>query len=198
MPDVSFKPIKGSTAGIAAKPIVNGQILFDTDKKSISLDILLNNVPTRIEMTKQDTFDGTQAEWEALSDAQKAQFVHVNITDDYSNPLYAFTGATSSTDGAAGIVPKPLAGDQNKYLKGDGTWGNPGTTTTVYTQTMAAGETSVTFSNLPTTGTNLFDVYTSVAGLDYDSMTAGTGTLTITYEAQSSAITVFLKVENRA
>ena len=33
-----------------------------------------------------------------------------------------FTGATSSTDGAAGLVKKPLAGDQNKYLRGDGNW----------------------------------------------------------------------------
>ena len=34
-----------------------------------------------------------------------------------------FTGATATTDGTGGKVPKPLAGEQNKYLKGDGTWG---------------------------------------------------------------------------
>ena len=33
------------------------------------------------------------------------------------------TGATSSTAGAAGLVPAPAAGDQAKVLKGDGTWG---------------------------------------------------------------------------
>lgn len=33
-----------------------------------------------------------------------------------------FTGATASTDGAQGLVPGPLAGDQDKYLKADGTW----------------------------------------------------------------------------
>lgn len=32
-------------------------------------------------------------------------------------------GATASADGASGLVPKPLAGDQDKVLKGDGTWG---------------------------------------------------------------------------
>lgn len=32
------------------------------------------------------------------------------------------TGATASTTGAKGLVPAPAAGDQNKYLKGDGTW----------------------------------------------------------------------------
>ena len=36
-----------------------------------------------------------------------------------------YTGATSSADGKAGLVKKPSAGDQNKYLKGDGTWGTP-------------------------------------------------------------------------
>ena len=35
----------------------------------------------------------------------------------------AMTGATSGTAGTAGIVPAPAAGDQNKVLKGDGTWG---------------------------------------------------------------------------
>lgn len=38
-------------------------------------------------------------------------------------------GATSSVDGAEGLVPQPLAGDEGKYLKGDGTWDvvNPAT-----------------------------------------------------------------------
>lgn len=33
-----------------------------------------------------------------------------------------FAGATSSSAGAAGLVKKPVAGDQNKFLKGDGNW----------------------------------------------------------------------------
>lgn len=31
-------------------------------------------------------------------------------------------GATASTDGIAGLVPVPRAGDQNKFLSGSGTW----------------------------------------------------------------------------
>lgn len=49
-----------------------------------------------------------------------------------------FVGATASTDGTSGVVPAPLAGEQNKVLKGDGTWGDasaytlpPATTTTL-------------------------------------------------------------------
>ncbi len=36
-----------------------------------------------------------------------------------------FKGATTTTDGTAGKVPKPLKGEQTLYLKGDGTWSNP-------------------------------------------------------------------------
>lgn len=43
----------------------------------------------------------------------------ISATDTtYSN----FTGATSSTAGAAGLVPAPAAGDEAKALHGDGTW----------------------------------------------------------------------------
>ena len=49
------------------------------------------------------------------------------IVGNYGDPEYRlitnFTGATSSSDGYRGYVPAPLAGDENKVLKGDGTWG---------------------------------------------------------------------------
>lgn len=35
-----------------------------------------------------------------------------------------FKGATASADGLGGKVPKPLAGQQEKFLKADGTWGD--------------------------------------------------------------------------
>lgn len=37
----------------------------------------------------------------------------------------SMTGASSGTAGATGLVPAPAAGDQAKYLKGDGTWAKP-------------------------------------------------------------------------
>ena len=43
----------------------------------------------------------------------------IALTDTTYSP---FSGATSSTAGAAGLAPAPAAGDQDKYLKGDGTW----------------------------------------------------------------------------
>ena len=35
-------------------------------------------------------------------------------------------GATSETDGAQGIIPKPEAGDNLKFLRGDGEWAEAG------------------------------------------------------------------------
>ena len=32
------------------------------------------------------------------------------------------TGATAATNGVSGLVPVPVAGDQLKFLRGDGTW----------------------------------------------------------------------------
>lgn len=42
-----------------------------------------------------------------------------------------FTGATSSTDGSDGLVPGPKAGDEKKFLQGDGTWATPSAQTTI-------------------------------------------------------------------
>ena len=47
-----------------------------------------------------------------------------NATAALTDTTYSdFTGATSSTAGAHGLVPAPSAGDEGKALLGDGTWG---------------------------------------------------------------------------
>lgn len=60
-------------------------------------------------------------------------------TDADGNPAWrtdadttysVFTGASASADGAAGLVTKPVIGDQVKFLKGDGTWATPTDTNT--------------------------------------------------------------------
>lgn len=46
------------------------------------------------------------------------------ITEEFQPIVVSdMTGATASADGEHGLVPAPKAGDENKYLKGDGTWG---------------------------------------------------------------------------
>lgn len=40
-------------------------------------------------------------------------------------PSPVMKGATSTSKGAAGLVPAPLSGDQAQFLRGDGSWGTP-------------------------------------------------------------------------
>jgi hypothetical protein len=49
------------------------------------------------------------------------------IVDYYPTSLSVpdFVGATDLLDGASGGVPQPLAGEETRFLKGDGTWGVP-------------------------------------------------------------------------
>lgn len=65
----------------------------------------------------------------------------------------SMAGATASADGASGLVPAPQAGDENKVLKGDGTWdGIPATnlgTVSRAVQTDANGDIAV--SNVTST-----------------------------------------------
>lgn len=83
-------------------------------------------VPTKTSDLTNDGSDGTSTYVEA------DELATVATSGDYDDlinkPAAAvdFTGATSSTAGAHGLVPAPSAGDQDKVLKGDGTWGNVG------------------------------------------------------------------------
>ena len=55
----------------------------------------------------------------------------------------AFTGATASTAGTAGIVPAPAAGDQDKFLKADGTWATAAGGNTINNVADGTGERAV-------------------------------------------------------
>ena len=52
------------------------------------------------------------------------QIAEVKNSDGTTTPVLmpAMTGSTSSLAGGAGAVPAPAAGDEDKFLKGDGTW----------------------------------------------------------------------------
>lgn len=44
------------------------------------------------------------------------------ISSTYAKKTDIMTGATSSAAGTSGLVPAPAAGDETKFLRGDGTW----------------------------------------------------------------------------
>lgn len=59
-------------------------------------------------------YDGEEQKWVNKSFSE--------IFGDITGSLIEMTGATASQDGLSGVVPKPIAGDQNKFLRGDATW----------------------------------------------------------------------------
>jgi uncharacterized protein (TIGR02145 family) len=63
----------------------------------------------------------------ASTAVQDVKLNSVSLTKDGNNAvdIPLMTGATASSDGALGLVPVPLTGDQGKFLKGDGTWDSP-------------------------------------------------------------------------
>ena len=75
--------------------------------------------------------------------------------DKLSDTTYSvFTGATASADGTSGLVPKPTADNQGKFLKADGTWATPANTTYSVVSSSANGlAPKVINTNTATVGT---------------------------------------------
>ena len=66
---------------------------------------------------------------ERLSDKQilvyndySEQWENTSLSTIINTAVGVMTGATAAAAGTSGLVPQPQAGDQDKFLKGDGTW----------------------------------------------------------------------------
>ncbi len=79
------------------------------------------------------------------------------------------TGATSSTAGTSGLTPAPAVGDQDKFLKGDGTWATVSGGPTVHTVTMYAydGTINIALDDIPKVSFNpAFEENNVAVGID--------------------------------
>ena len=65
---------------------------------------------------------------------------------------------------------------------------------TTYSETLTAGSTSVTFTNVSTTANSIIEVGASVPGLEYITLTNSGTSYTVTYDAQASDVTIYLIV----
>ena len=107
-----------TTVSQTAETILTSLKKDDTDPTAV-------DTITRIANHNSDTsahgnMDGRVA---ALEDADIA--INTRITElAQAAGQASMSGATSQTAGVAGLVPAPEAGDQDKFLKGDGTWGS--------------------------------------------------------------------------
>ena len=64
----------------------------------------------------------------------------------------AFAGATASVAGTSGLVPAPSAGDQDKVLMGNGTWGEGAANTIFYRNSSETGSTRHLYKSPDMTG----------------------------------------------
>lgn len=92
----------------------------------LSADATSYTHPTYTARTGKPTADATPAFGGTVTVSQITSDTlgHVTGATDrtITIPDTAFTGATAEAAGAKGLIPAPLAGDQSKFLSGDGTW----------------------------------------------------------------------------
>lgn len=84
----------------------NGSTATVTDINDLA-NVLISNVQDKQILT----YDASTKKW-------------VNKTPEEIQ-IEAMTGATADTVGTSGLVPAPAAGEQDKYLRGDGMWAAP-------------------------------------------------------------------------
>jgi hypothetical protein len=127
-PMVGATAVSDGVAGIVPKPVAgeNNQFLRgDGQWASPTIAAAATNVGSGI-----DVYQGLSVTNElqfrrirSLSAALAVTLSTESVTLTFNEAgLAAFTGATALLDGAKGVVPFPEAGDQGKFLRGDGTW----------------------------------------------------------------------------
>lgn len=106
--DAGYQEYKAGTALEAthAANADNATNATTAAKVSHSLSVNLISGTSTSTTTQAITFDGSSA---------------ISFDVDNTKPE-VMKGATASTNGNAGLVPAPAAGNHNKFLRGDGTW----------------------------------------------------------------------------
>ena len=136
-----------------------GYVPYDAETNS-------QDFATTTEVTGQIT-EATNALQEAIDAIPGQVNADWNATSGVAeilNKPTAMTGATAETAGKQGFVPVPEAGDQNKVLKGDGTWG------TIASRNI--GETVFSLLPLSDAGLHLLDGSLLQVGGIYDAFIA--------------------------
>lgn len=135
--DAGYQEYKAGTALNASHAVNadNATNATTAGKVGHSLSINLIGGTSTATTIKALTFDGSSA---------------VSFDVDNTRPE-VMKGATASASGNAGLVPAPVAGNQNKFLRGDGTWQVAGEVTGVKGNT----ETSYRKGNVNLTCANI-------------------------------------------
>ena len=102
------------------------QLNVECDNRYHELNTKIDNIDIDVDLSdyakKEELHDHDN---KLILDETTASFTieYKEILDNLDIKIYTdFTGATSNANGKNGLVPAPSKGDQNKFLRGDGTW----------------------------------------------------------------------------
>ena len=103
-----------SDTGAATGKLYLGEKLISNGDLSSATSISdLNDVLIKEGITDQSIL---------VYDLESQKWVNKSILDIFQIIVENFTGATAEAAGTAGLVPAPQIGEQDYFLKGDGTW----------------------------------------------------------------------------
>lgn len=132
--------------------IVNDTISATDTTYTAGTGLALNgtqfSVDTTAIATQSDLTAGLANKQDTLTAGTNIQ-INNNTISATDTTYTHFTGATASTDGVQGLVPGPLAGDEDKFLKADGSWDTVGSSVNVV-QTTGTSTTDVMSQNAVT------------------------------------------------
>lgn len=133
------KAQESATSATNAKSSETNAKTSETNAKTSETNAKSSETKAKTSETNAKTSE-TNASASASASASSASASATSATNAYNSETAAansakqaaesagifqdFKGATASTDGLGGKVPKPLAGQQEKFLKADGTWGD--------------------------------------------------------------------------
>ncbi len=101
-----------------------------------------------------------------------------------SSPLLnIMSGATSSSAGVSGYVPAPAAGNQGKFLRGDGTWATPTDTNTHYESKTVVGASATATGNATSTNGNTYIIHIENGAIKAAHKIWGSGATTVTSDS---------------
>jgi hypothetical protein len=118
---VTVNSSSGADATIAAADASNAGVMTAADRATLNGlgSASTKSVPASGNAASAQVVLGSDTR---LSDARSPTAHASSHALGGSDPIAAFTGASSGAAGAPGVVPAPSAGFQAKFLRGDATW----------------------------------------------------------------------------
>lgn len=81
-------------------------------------------------------------------DKNQSMWVNKPLVDILSTMISVMQPATEDSDGASGLVPSPLQGQQGLYLRGDATWADPTASLTQVVNNLVDGDVGLTIREI--------------------------------------------------